>query len=152
MRILTAVLGGLMLLVSAKVWAIEFKPYPGFAINKEQWSEYYAQVVDAAKATRQEMPDKLEGYFDKDRGIAVIFTRPGHAAHPAWIARRPVLGENQLQLEMVGYFAGDQAAFKKLFAQYQELSNQMSNCINQADAKKLVGGARAKFVGTCMAS
>lgn len=152
MRILTAALCGLLLLVSGKVWAIEFKPYPGMAISKEQWSVYYEQVVDAAKATRQEMPDKLEGYFDTDRGIAVIFTRPGHAAHPAWIANRPILGGNQLRLEMVGYYAGDQAAFKKLFAQYQERSNRMSDCVNQADAKKLAGGAHVKFVGTCMAS
>jgi hypothetical protein len=152
MRILTAVLGGLLLLVSAQVGAIEFKPYPGFAISKEQWSVYYEQVVDAAKETRQNMTaQKLEGYFDRDRGIAVIFTRPGHAAHPAWVARRPVLDGKQLQLEMVGYFAGDQAAFKKLFAEHQQQANQLADCINQADAKKLDSGAHVKFVETCVA-
>ncbi len=151
MRILTAALGGLLLLLSAEVWAIEFKPYPGTTITKEQWSEYHAQVVYAVKATRQDMAaQKLESYFDKDRGISVIFTRPGHAAHPAWVARRPVFGGDHLQLEMVGYYAGDQAAFRKLFAQYQEMSNRMANCINQADAKKLTGDAHIKFVDACM--
>ncbi len=71
--------------------------------------------------------------FNSDRpgGILYAFTQPGHAAHPAWIARRLVQTGQNLSMDQVGYFAGQEAPFAALFQQYQELSNKAIEAMRQ---------------------
>ena len=51
------------------------------------------------------------------------FTTKGHPAHPAWITRQVVESEDTVDIKQIGYFAGDEEPFAKLFQQYLELND-----------------------------
>src|SRR5215207_8585292 len=68
----------------------EFVPYPNDHITAAEWKSYFNLVATNHAATRFEIPDQhLVTFNDPATGTAYAFTKPGHPAHPAWIARRP---------------------------------------------------------------
>src|SRR5262245_29660526 len=68
----------------------QFKPYPAPRITESQWNAYFERVKAAHGASMWRRPDLHLVGFHASGGIAYAFTQPGHPAHPAWIARRPV--------------------------------------------------------------
>jgi hypothetical protein len=104
--------------------AIEFKPHPTANISEPQWVAYFALVKTAHGKSMQRFPDIHLVVFEDGAGAYYAFTQPGHPAHPAWITRK-LLGEaGNLSMNQIGYFAGDEAAFAKLYQQYQVLTQK----------------------------
>ena len=123
--------GVLTLLISGSIArAIEYKPYATPRVTEEQWTAYFQEVKAAHGTSIQEIRDQHLVVFHGG-GVSYAFTQPGHPAHPAWITRRIVEKEGGLHIEQIGYFAGSEEPFAKLFADYQALNNRMIEAIRQ---------------------
>ena len=56
--------------------------------------------------------------------MSFAFTTEGHPAHPSWITRQVVESEGTIDMQQIGYFAGEEEAFSVLFGQYAQLTEQ----------------------------
>lgn len=98
------------------VAAQDFMPYPRPQITPEQWQSYFEEVRGKhAQSERQYPNEHLVVYEDRGSYSSWAFTSPGHPAHPAWVTRQVVQGERGASIRQIGYFAGDETEFKKLF-------------------------------------
>ena len=111
--------------------AQEFKPYPKADITASEWAVYFDDVRRRHQATAQDINDQnLLIYTDNATHTVFSFTKPGHPAHPAWIARRPVNKGNSIHIAQIGYFAGAEPPFAKLFSEYLALNQKLMEGIN----------------------
>lgn len=133
-RFLLLAFAGLAALASLPpVLAADFRPFPQADITPAQWQEYYAEVKRELGATAKPYPAQfLIVYVDEPHHMNFAFTTEGHPAHPAWITR--LLGERDgaINIEQIGYFAGDEEPFKKLYQQYLDLNDQIKRQANAA--------------------
>ena len=116
----------LALFVAASVPAQEYKPYPRARITPEQWQQYFEEVSSKHASSRREFPAEYLVVFENTLEYTTYaFTQPGHAAHPAWITRHVIQDNVGVNVRQIGYFAGEEAPFAKLFREYQELNAKM---------------------------
>jgi hypothetical protein len=112
--------------LSLSAHAQEFKPYPRANITVTQWQTYFDEVREKHGDTVQDIEDqRLLVFTDKATTTIYGFTKPGHAAHPAWIARKPEQRGDSLFIGQIGYFAGAEPPFAQLFRDYLELNEKM---------------------------
>ena len=120
------------LLLPLPGWAIEFKPHPTAQITESQWVAYYDHVRGALGGSMQDFRDEqIVVFHDNAAATSYAFTKPGHPAHPAWVARKIVQERNDFFVEQVGFYAGPEAPFATLFAQYQALNQRMVDDLKQ---------------------
>jgi hypothetical protein len=113
-------------LLGSGAYAQEFKPYPRANITEAQWQSYFDEVREKHGATVQDIEDqKLLVYTDNATTTIYGFTKLGHPAHPAWIARKPEQRGDSLFIGQIGYFAGAEPPFAKLFREYLALNEKM---------------------------
>src|SRR5205809_4777735 len=113
-------------LVAGQVAAQEYMPYPGARITLAQWQQYFSEVSSKHAASRREFPaEHLVVFEDRATYTAYAFTQPGHAAHPSWITRHVIHDNVGVKVRQIGYFAGDEGSFAKLFEAYQQLNAQL---------------------------
>lgn len=113
-------------LLGSGAHAQEFKPYPRANITEAQWQSYFDEVREKHGATVQDLEDqKLLVYTDRATTTIYGFTKPGHPAHPAWITRKPEQRGDSLFIGQIGYFAGAEPPFAKLFRDYLALNEEM---------------------------
>lgn len=105
--------------------AADYMPYPEAKITSEQWESYH-QVVkkDFANSERIYPDHNLATYSDDKTRISFAFTMKGHLAHPSWVTRQVVESNGTIDMQQIGYFAGDEKAFAVLFQQYAKLTEQ----------------------------
>ena len=146
MRILINFLAAAYIIVFAHEGnAQEFKPHPTAGITQAQWQKYYSEVKEKHGATAQDfIEQKLLVFTDKATGTSYAFTQPGHAAHPAWVARKPEQRGDGIFIAQIGYFAGSEAPFAILFKQYAALNEKMSEDIKSKQAKLNSAAAEPK--------
>jgi hypothetical protein len=126
MRNLFCLVGVLLLSALAPAGAVEFKPYPTARVTVAQWQGYFDAVKAEHGASAQEFQaQRLVVFQDGATVTSYAFTLPGHAAHPAWVARRITGFGGEPKLDTIGYFAGEEAPFAELFRQYQALNQRM---------------------------
>ena len=112
--------------------AQEYQPYPSPKITVEQWKNYAAQVRQNFEATAEIMEGKgLVAFADARSRTFYIFTTKDHPAHPAWITRQMVEDGGQVRVRQIGYFAGSEEEFAKLFSEYQERNQQLQDEVNR---------------------
>lgn len=118
--------------------AQEYMPFPRAHITEDQWNTYFAEVKKMHGASRRDFPaEHLAVYEDRNAGMFWAFTTPGHAAHPAWVTRRVTEQGGELSTSQIGYFAGDEAAFAKLFNAYLALTEKtVKNLRNEKSGNK----------------
>ena len=105
--------------------AVEVEPYPKANINPEQWDQYHSIISTELVTSRRAYDShKLEVYSDDKTRASIAFTMPGHNAHPAWVTRHVAFKDDKLNVNVIGYFAGNEDAFKILFNQYQQMAKQ----------------------------
>jgi hypothetical protein len=63
-------------------------------------------------------------FFDKQTGMSYAFTTKGHSAHPSWITRQPQENRGNISIAQIGYFAGSESEFAKLFRAYKEMTDK----------------------------
>jgi hypothetical protein len=106
--------------------AQEFQPYPAPQITVAQWTKYADEVRQYHQATAEIYKDKqLVVFSDQRTRTFWVFTLKDHPAHPAWITRQMFEESGQVRVRQIGYFAGSEPAFAKLFREYQERNEQL---------------------------
>ena len=106
--------------------AQEFQPYPAPQISVEQWTKYAEEVRQYHQATAEIYKDKqLVVFSDQRTRTFWVFTLKDHPAHPAWITRQMFEDGGQVRVRQIGFFAGSEPAFAKLFREYQERNEQL---------------------------
>ena len=120
-----ALAAALSLLLAPAAHAQAFRPHAQFRITAQQWQQYLDQVRARPGVAVQPLADQhLTVYEDRAEHVLWAFTEPGHPAHPAWIAKRVLRVGNAVGIEQVGYFAGDEVAFGRLFRSYDRAPAQ----------------------------
>ena len=64
--------------------------------------------------------DNVIAFTDQRTRTFWVFTTKDNPAHPAWVTRQMVEENGEVRVRQIGYFAGSEAAFAKLFRAYQE--------------------------------
>ncbi|MDZ7785000.1 MAG: hypothetical protein U5K56_19330 [Halioglobus sp.] len=116
---------GLLLLLPLTAFAFELEPYKNPEISAAQWQSYHEAIAAEFDGSRRvDEARKVEVFTDGEAGASVVFTMPGHAAHPAWVTRQLVAQDGGISMVVVGYFAGDRTAFRQLFAEYEKMAEE----------------------------
>ena len=106
--------------------AQEYQPYPTPKITAEQYARYAEEVRQKYASTADILQGKhLIAFTDERTRTFYIFTTKDHPAHPAWITRQIVEEDGQVKVRQIGYFAGSEAEFAKLFSEYQGRNQQL---------------------------
>ena len=113
--------------------AQEFKPYPEAKVSVEQWQKYVSKVRGKFGKTLRELDDRLI-YVDTINFITFTFTKPNHAAHPAWVARLVVRTEDKMLVRQQGFYAGDEKAFNAFVAEQEALNELLRQGLLLKDA------------------
>ena len=125
-RLLAASLSLAAILAAAPTLAQEFQPYPTPQITREQWAQYAEQIRQTYLASAEILAGQNQVAFSDMRTRTFwIFTTKDHPAHPAWITRQMVEENGQVHVRQIGYFAGSEPEFAKLFRFYQERNAQL---------------------------
>jgi hypothetical protein len=121
--------GGLAIagsLFAGLAMAQDFQPYPAPQITAEQWASYAELVRQNYGATAEILKgEDVIVFSDMRTRTFWVFTTREHPAHPAWIARQMYEEGGQVNVRQIGYFAGSEPAFAKLFRFYQERNAQL---------------------------
>ncbi|HZZ93303.1 MAG TPA: hypothetical protein VFE23_12135 [Usitatibacter sp.] len=119
---------GLAILACAAIGAHaqEFRPHAQARITPAQWQAYLDEVKSKHGGTEQQFREEhLVLYNDAKSLMSWAFTTPGHPAHPAWVTRQPVTDGNTVKIRQIGFYAGNEDAFRKLFATYLLMTSKM---------------------------
>jgi len=110
----------------AAAGAQEFRPHEQARITQAQWQAYYDDVRARHGGTEQKFAQEHLVLFNDAKSLmSWAFTLPGHPAHPAWVTRQPVTDGDNVKIRQIGFYAGDEQAFRKLFATYVALTARM---------------------------
>jgi len=113
-------------LMAAPAIAQEYQPYPSPRITLEQWARYGEEVRQKHEASIEYFKDRqLFGFSDPDTRTFWVFTLKRHPAHPAWITRQLYEEGGQVHVRQIGYFAGSEEEFAKLFVEYQTRNEEL---------------------------
>ncbi len=117
---------GTLWLMAAPALAQAYQPYPSPRITPKQWTRYGEEVRAHHGASVEVFKDrKLVAFSDEATRTFWVFTLKKHPAHPAWITRQMYEEGGQVRIRQIGYFAGSEEAFAKLFREYQERNEQL---------------------------
>ncbi len=112
--------------------AQEYQPYATPKITVEQWKNYAAQVRQSFDSTAEVLKGKnLIAFSDMRSRTFYIFTTKDHPAHPAWITRQMFEEGGQVHVRQIGYFAGSEEEFAKLFRDYQQRNQQLQEDVER---------------------
>lgn len=122
-----------LLLVAGALWlmaspalAQEYQPYPAPRITPEQWAKYAETVRQYHAATLELFKNKkLVAFSDERTRTFWAFTVKDHPAHPAWITRQIYEEGGQVRVRQIGYFAGSEEEFAKLFNEFQKRNEEL---------------------------
>ncbi|HEU4516673.1 MAG TPA: hypothetical protein VFR77_05165 [Steroidobacteraceae bacterium] len=120
---LWGVAGGLL---AGQSGAQEYQPYPAPQVSAEQFTRYAEQVRQNFGATAEFVKEEKVIVFSDLRSRTFwVFTTRDHPAHPAWITRQMFEEKGQVNVRQIGYFAGAEREFAKMFRSYQERNAQL---------------------------
>lgn len=118
--------GGALWLMAVPAFAQEYQPYPTPQITPEQWAKYGESVRQAHGESVEMFKDKqLVAFADLRTRTFWVFTMKDHPAHPAWITRQMYEEGGQVRVRQIGYFAGKEEEFAKLFVEYQKRNEEL---------------------------
>lgn len=116
---LTAVIG-------ATALAQDYQPYPTPRITVEQYARYAEEVRRNYASSAEILKGQhLVAFSDPRTRTFYIFTTKDHPAHPAWITRQMFEDGGQVKVRQIGFFAGSEAEFARLFSEYQARNEQL---------------------------
>ena len=123
--------GGLCLM-AGQALAQEYQPYPTPSITPEQWAKYGETVRQQHGASLELFKDKqLVAFSDLRTRTFWVFTLKDHPAHPAWITRQMYEEGGLVRVRQIGYFAGSEEEFAKLFLEYQKRNEELKESVER---------------------
>ena len=123
----------LLLYVSATAHAQKLQwAFPGDRITFEQWTQYFDRLANTKGAILTEDPNFyiINLFSDPEHPAIYVFTKPTHPSYPAVVIRAVESDGGESRIIRHGHYAGDQAAFDKLWHEYDALDKK-----NIEDAK-----------------
>jgi hypothetical protein len=125
------VAGALVVTASAAL-AQEYQPYPSPQITLEQWAKYGETVRQYHGASLELFKEKqLIAFSDQRSRTFWVFTLKDHPAHPAWITRQMYEEGGLVRVRQIGYFAGSEEEFAKLFSEYQKRNEELKEDVER---------------------
>ncbi|HEU0223861.1 MAG TPA: hypothetical protein VFR29_00325 [Steroidobacteraceae bacterium] len=119
-------------LLAMPALAQEYQPYPSPRITPEQWAAYGEIVQHNHGETAEIYKDKrLVGFSDQRNRMFWVFTMKGHPAHPAFITRQLFEEDGEVRVRQIGYFAGSEEEFAKLFGEYLERNESLKDQVGR---------------------
>ncbi len=107
--------------VAGAAAAQDFQPYPQPKVTPEQFASYAEEVRQLHGFTADIVREDNVIVFSDERSRTFwVFTTKDNPAHPAWITRQMVEDNGQVRVRQIGYYAGSEPAFAKLFKAYQD--------------------------------
>lgn len=123
---------GALWLMAATALAQEYQPYPAPRITLEQWAKYGEEVRLNHGDTLEVFKDrKLFAFTDRRTRTFWVFTLKDHPAHPAFITRQMYEEEGVVRIRQIGYFAGSEEEFAKLFVEYQKRNEELKEDVQR---------------------
>jgi hypothetical protein len=123
-----------LLCLPVSVAAQQFRPYTEPKISEAQWQSYYQEVsTNFAKTLRDLASENLQLFFNEATFVTYTFTKPGHPAHPAWITRLVVAAGDKVTVSQLGFYAGSEAEYEKLFDSFKALNERLKNSLTSKD-------------------
>ena len=112
--------------------AQEYQPYPSPRITPEQWAKYGETVRQYHGASLELFKDKqLVAFSDLRTRTFWVFTLKNHPAHPAWITRQMYEEGGLVRVRQIGYFAGSEEEFAKLFSEFQKRNEELKEDVGR---------------------
>jgi hypothetical protein len=131
-RLTLPLVTGILWLMAAPALAQEYQPYPSPKITQEQWARYGEQVRQNHGASLEVFEDKQLIAFSDERTLTFwVFTLKRHPAHPAWVTRQVYEEGGQIRVRQIGYFAGSEDEFAKLFLEYQMRNEELKAAVER---------------------
>lgn len=117
---------GALCLIAAGAFAQDYQPYPTPQITPEQWAAYGEKVRQLHGDSVEMFKDKkLVAFADMRARMFWLFTMKGHPAHPAFITRQMYEEDGEVRVRQIGYFAGEEKEFAKLFSEYLKRNEEL---------------------------
>ncbi|MEX1993242.1 MAG: hypothetical protein WD929_01160 [Steroidobacteraceae bacterium] len=119
---------GALWLVATPALAQEYQPYPSPGITTEQWARYGETVRQLHGESLEVFKSRhLFAFSDMRTRTFWVFTMKNHPAHPAWITRQMYEEGGEVRVRQIGYFAGSEEEFAKLFIEYQKRNEELKD-------------------------
>jgi hypothetical protein len=132
MRVLMRLIALAFGLSAIPTLAQEYQPYPSPRITPEQWAKYGETVRQYHGASLELFKDKqLVAFSDPRTRTFWVFTLKDHPAHPAWITRQMYEEDGLVRVRQIGYFAGSEEEFAKLFSEYQKRNEELKEDVER---------------------
>ena len=126
------VLAAVLCLLAAAALGQDYQPYPTPQITPEQWARYGETVRQMYGDSLEVFKDKhLISFADLDTRTFWLFTMKDHPAHPAWITRQMYEEGGVVRVRQIGYFAGKEEEFAKLFAEYLKRNEELKKDVGR---------------------
>ena len=123
---------GVLCQMAGQALAQEYQPYPTPNITPEQWAKYGEEVRQNHGASAEIFKDKqLVAFSDLRTRTFWIFTMKKHPAHPALITRQMYEEGGQVLVRQIGYFAGSEEEFAKLFREYLARNEELKESVER---------------------
>lgn len=119
-------------LIAASALAQDYQPYPSPQISHRQWAKYGEAVRRAHGDSVEVFKDrKLVAFSDLRTRTFWLFTMKGHPAHPAFITRQMFEEGGEVRVRQIGYFAGKEEEFAKLFSEYLKRNEELKEDVER---------------------
>jgi uncharacterized protein YdcH (DUF465 family) len=133
MRIGTSLLSLLPLALAGAAKAQAYEPYPDASVNEAQWQTYFDEVSGKHGSTRKDAAlQRMVTFVNERTNTHYSFTKPDHPAHPSWLTRKFEEIDGHIAISQVGYFAGSEAEFARLFQKFSELNDRIKEELNRS--------------------
>jgi hypothetical protein len=117
-------------LAPACAWGQQFRPFKEPKITQVQWHDYYQEVSSKFSKTMRDLgSENLQLFFNDETFVTYTFTKPGHPAHPAWITRLVVAAADKVTISQLGFYAGSESEYEKLFDSFNALNERLKNSL-----------------------
>ncbi len=114
-----------LLLVAGGAIPAESTPrFPTSRITHEQWREYLAEIVAMPGIERRDSNRQIT-LTDAKAMTIYAFTQEANPAHPGVVVRVLHIGPAGTDVQRIGFFAGDQAAFTKWWSEFDALDARL---------------------------
>jgi hypothetical protein len=132
MRVMARFIALSSALAAISAFAQEYQPYPSPRITPEQWAKYGETVRQYHGASLELFKEKqLVAFSDQRSRTFWVFTLEDHPAHPAWITRQMYEEGGLVRVRQIGYFAGSEEEFAKLFSEYQKRNEELKEDVER---------------------
>jgi hypothetical protein len=132
MRVGTLILSLFLPALAGAAKAQAYQPYPDARVSTAQWQTYFNEVTSKHNSSRKDAAlQRMVTFVNERTNTHYSFTKPDHPAHPSWVTRKFEEIDGHVTVSQVGYFAGSETEFARLFQEFVELNKTIKGELNR---------------------